>query len=993
MAFPHAICIFCSYVLSDRRDKKLFDKLCSHLQAWKRQGVIEDVYDSGSGAGETLMSYIENYINKADIIVLMVSAEFFASACCYEIELKHALELSKADMVRLIPVKLRPFELAGSPLAPYRSLPLSGKPISEWPRIDAAMVDVVNGIWKAIEEVRTHVGTRARINPEKLPLYTVPYRQNRFFTGRDDELNALHTYFFAPSQPFQETRIQALSGLGGVGKTQLAVEYARRSKQKYQAILWLNASSRDIKAALRVLVDQLSLVVEEPIDEQKQMKAIKHWLRFQERWLLILDSLDDFSLIDQLVPNQGGHALLTVHYQSTGTFAHVFHVKPMDRQQGALFLLRRTGIIEEQAQLDAASRDDYAIAKSVAERLGGLPLVLDQAGAYIEETPLCDLAGYLTVYERERANLLNQRGKFSENHPESIMVTLSLAFAEVAQRCPDAIELLRLFAFLHPDSIPGEMFEQRAGVFEGALQKFATGVADWHDPFSALFDYSLVHRCSSSTTLSIHQIVQEVVIEQLSEELRLQWAYQAVRLVNSVFPAAEFSNWPICKTYLHQAQKCAELIEQFHFTQDEAAELLWHLGNYCYQQAMYSGAERYLTYVLQLYEQNMESNQLQIAETLNMLGLVYNEQGKYAVAEGIIQRVIEIREREQGVDHPDIAHAFNSLGLVYSELGKYQDAEICYQRVLSIYETAVDVNPLDVAVTLNNLAVLYDDQGKYKEAEEFYLRILAIEENALVENHPDLAITYNNLAIVYEEQGNYWQAKNMYQRALAIREQSCGEHDARTGQSLSNLAGIFALQKKYRKAEEYYQRALDIYRKTFSAEHPEVALVYTCLASLARLQRNYQQSEMYWRKALAINERMLGSEHPEMARVFNGLGRVYLLQERNADAISFLERALAIRTRALGLEHLDTAECQGLLAEGFVRQRRYEEAEQLFQQALHVYQQTSGQRDLDRVFIMEHYAQLLSRLNRTEEAVSLQRAARSLKRKHTQALRMLDRDE
>src|SRR3954452_24440186 len=112
-------------------------------------------------------------------------------------------------------------------------------------------------------------------------------------------------------------------------------------------------------------------------------------------------------------------------------------------------------------------------------------------------------------------------------------------------------------------------------------------------------------------------------------------------MVNSIFPAAEFRNWQICKAYLHQAQKCAELIEQFHSTQNETADLLWHLGDYCYQQAMYSEAERYLTHVLQLYEQNLKSNQLQIAEALNILGLVYNEQGKYVLAAGIAQRVIE----------------------------------------------------------------------------------------------------------------------------------------------------------------------------------------------------------------------------------------------------------------------------------------------------------------------------------------------------------------
>lgn len=981
------ICIFFSYESSDRKDKNLFAKLYTHLKPLVREGFIKDVYDSGNGTGTDLETFVETYVNKADIIVLLVSAGFFASDHCY-IEMKRAIELSEAGRARLIPVLLRRTDLA-QPLEKYSSLPPGGKPVSEWTHTDEALTMVVKGIRKTIEEFVARVGVRWRADRSPYPLYNVPYRPNQFFTGRRDELAGLYRYFFAAEQPFQETRIQALSGLGGIGKTQLAAEYARRYKQRYQSVLWLRVSSHDLSTELISLVDQLALPDAENMDEQQRIRAIKRWLQYQDRWLLILDNLEDFGLIERLVPPQGGHVLLTVLSQIPRSDVQVVHLLPMQDDQGPLFLLRRTTVIGLQATLDEASEDDIALARSITEKLDGLPLALDQAGAYIVETSH-DLARYLALYEREKATLLGRRGRSGGTHPDSVIITLALTFEKVAQQCPDAQDLLYLFAFLHPDSIPVEMIELGAEILDGSLQKLATDVVKQDKAITTLLDYSLVHYGSSRVMLSIHRIVQSILRDQLTEEQQLQWAIQAVRLLNSIFPTAEFSNWPICEKYLSHAKRCADHIIDFHITQDEAADLLWLLACYCDQRAFYDDAERYLIHALRLYERRVGTNLADIAKVLNILALVYDKQGRYQEGEALHQRVLEIRKREQGVDHADIATALNNLALCFSKQGKYQEAEKLYQRVLTIEE---DADPLDRATTFNNLAVLYYRQGKYQQAEIFYQRTLSIEESTLDADDPGLATSLNNLAVLYEEQGNYREARTFYKRSLSIRERSLGREHPETAQSLNNLAGIYMIQRKYREAKEYYQRALEIYEKVFSSNHPEIGKVYTKLAALAYRQRNVQEAEKFYHRALSIYEHTLGFEHPETAVALNGLGEAYLMQGRDESATSYIEQALAIRMKVLGPEHLDTVESQSLLAELFVCQARYEQAEQLFRQCLAVYEQAAGQRNLERAFVMEYYARFLKSMNRVEEAAALRRAARSLKKKHTQSLYISENSE
>ncbi|MGH2479626.1 MAG: tetratricopeptide repeat protein, partial [Ktedonobacteraceae bacterium] len=530
---------------------------------------------------------------------------------------------------------------------------------------------------------------------------------SRFFTDRKDILTTLHTHFTSV-QAFPQTRTLALSGLAGSGKTQIAVEYAHLYKHEYQATLWLEATSRNsLSKAIAPLAELLSFRAQDRVDEEHLFNAVKCWLQQQEQWLLIIDDLRDFQLMDLFIPSRSsGHVLLTTHSQATGDLAHLVPVAQMTMKDSVLFLLRRAKTIEEQASLNEASETDRAQATAIVQEFEGWTLALDQAGAYIEETG-CDLAGYLKLYREQGATLLTERGQFARAHPDSVVRTLSLLFKEAAQEYPGTLDLLRLCAFLHPDAIPCEMIEQGALALDRPLRVLAAEAGTLYKFIATLRKFSLIQRRTDTTVLSIHRVVQAILKEELMPKQRHQWAIQAVRLMNRAFPDAEFSNWPTCEKYFSQARRCDELITEFQLKQKEAADLLQRLGSYCYQRAHYQEAETYLATALQMYKQGNRSDQSAISLTLNDLGLLYHRQGKYQVAEEHYLHARAIREEVAESDPSSIVQTLNNLGLLYKDWGKYHQAEELYQRILSIDGRTVGPDHLDTATYLCNLAQVY----------------------------------------------------------------------------------------------------------------------------------------------------------------------------------------------------------------------------------------------------------------------------------------------
>ena len=752
---------------------------------------------------------------------------------------------------------------------------------------------------------------------ERTEIWTVPYARNPHFTGRDELLDQLMQQLALkePGQPTTMhqatlTQAQAIKGLGGIGKTQIAVEYAYRARKqgRFTHTLWIAAGSLEaILTSYVALADHLPAFPSKgETDQHTLVAAIIRWLeQCEQSWLLIADNADDLSLIQPYLPRRGnGSILLTTRAQAVGSLASSFEVDTMGVMEGTHLLLRRA------QRLNNATDEEMNEATNIVIALGQFPLALDQAGAYIEETG-CSLRDYLQFYQTHRYALLARRGKQATLYPESVATTWSLSFQHVAQATPAAAELLRLCTFLAPDHIPEELFVQGAAHWPLSLQQAVADPFTFNQLLEPLLAFSLVKRLSEDRLLSIHRLVQVVQMEQMEAQEQRQWAERVVCAVNDVFPhnpKKEVDTWPQCQRYLEQAQACDTLAQQYQILLPEAAELLDRTGAYLSECALYKLAEPLFQRAVWIREQQEDPESLPMAELLYNLALLYSRQGKYAEAKPLHQRALHIREQQVGPEDPLVGASLNGLAMTYYQLGRYAETEPLFQRVLHIQEQKLGSTHLSMAAPLNNLALLYSRQGKYTEAELFYKRALDIREQQLGPEHPYVVYSLNNLANLYQDQGRYAQAEPLYQRAIRIREQQLGPEHPDLAHPLEGLANLYRAQGQYTQAEPLYQRALHLREQQLASEHPLVAASLNSLANLYRDQGQYAQAEPLYQRALHIYEQQLGSEHIDVADVLHDFAGSRQAEGKTSEAASLYQRALTIREQVLGADNPLTTE-------------------------------------------------------------------------------------
>ncbi|HET8841292.1 MAG TPA: tetratricopeptide repeat protein [Ktedonobacteraceae bacterium] len=564
------------------------------------------------------------------------------------------------------------------------------------------------------------------------PVWNVPHERNPYFTGRDELLKLVEQSLSPAPEDSRTTRraaltqTQAIQGLGGIGKTQVAVEYAYRSRDlgRYDHVLWINAANEEVLfAGFAALVELLpAFPATKEMDRLMLAKAVKSWLeQCEQRWLLIFDNADDISLVHDFLPRQGkGSVLLTTRAHAVGSLgASAIEVESMGLIESAEFLLYR-------AQRQHVSEEEREEAINLAIALDCFPLALDQAGAYIEETA-SSFVEYLEIYQNHRKELLARRGGQTTRYPDSVATTWSLSFEKVEQANAAAADLLRLCAFLAPDSIPEELIMNSADQWSPLLQQAAADLFTFNSMMEELLKYSLVNRLSRNKTFSIHRLVQAVQMDKIKQEVQRQWAERVVRAVNRMFPGNPLNSaiWPQCRRYLGQVQECNELIKRYAFSFIEVADLLSRTGIYLEKYAFDTIVESLYLRALEIREQHLGADHYDTINSLNHLANLYLDQARYAEAEKLYKKVIAICEEESG---PELAIALNGLALLHFRQGKFVLAEKWCKQALAIYESASEPESRSL---LHTLAQIYQEQGNGAEAEKLYLRVLKIDEQEL----------------------------------------------------------------------------------------------------------------------------------------------------------------------------------------------------------------------------------------------------------------------
>ena len=700
------------------------------------------------------------------------------------------------------------------------------------------------------------------------PNWKVPHHQNLNFTGRETYLKKLQSMLKSSQSP---TGKVAIFGLGGVGKTQLAIEYSYRNTANYRTIWWVRSESQETLASdYADLATELDLPAKAKgyTNQSVVIEAVKRWLEHNSSWLLIFDNAQSQEdLINYLPQGGAGHVIITSRNPHWGNIAELLQVNVFDRAESIDFLCKRT------------TQDDTQAADTLAEELGNLPLALEQASAYIERTHIT-LSKYLELFQSRREELWIVEPP-PIDYLQTVATTWSLSMDRVRKDSPVAADLLNLCAFLDPDDISLKLFS------EGKMHLPESLAAKVTDPFvldssiEALMRYSLVDipKDALETRLSIHRLVQVVIQDHLKTSDKKIWTEIALRIISDAFPikgddpeSIDMQKWLDCSRLLPHALATSEHAEILRMAPGLTSNILNQSGSYLREISDLYKAKELHEKALKLAEDYYGQNHPCVAICLENLGRVLRDLGELKVAREHYEKALKIDEDfYDNPKHPHIAICEDGLGRVLFERNELAAAKEHFERALKIDEVIHGPNHFKVAIRLNNIGTVLHGQGDLKAAKEHYEKALKIDEAFYGKDHPYVAIRLNNIGTVLHDQRSLKAAKEHYERAIKIDEAFYGPDNIHITTSLNNLGCVLLDMGDLKGAKVNFERALKILEEVYVSVHPEIAKLLCNLSYLLLIRGDRKGGKKCYERATQISDNLLNKDDPYLATMKKNL--------------------------------------------------------------------------------------------------------------------------
>ena len=652
--------------------------------------------------------------------------------------------------------------------------------------------------------------------PRNLPLLSL----GGLFAGRDQALEDLRKAVLAA-----KSGVAALHGLGGIGKTRLAIEYGWTREVDYSALLFVSAGdAASLNAGLAALAgpDILDLPEKEARDDATKIAAALRWLAANPTWLMILDNVDDgaaVAAVSQLLPRlNGGHVIVTARAANFPAPIRKLELSALSEDAATQFLLERTENDRNKAP------DDAALARRLARELGGLPLGLEQAGAHIA-TERIGFARYLALWDEARDAALAWSDPVVTGSEKTLATVWTTS---VARLSPESRRLLDRLAFLAVDPIPDSLLD--VAIPGEASRAGATSAR------AGLHAYSLIARATQeggAPAFVIHRLVRDFARRAMSDERRTQALREALGWVNAAFVGdpSDVRSWPVIDPLAPHALAVARHADAAEIA-EPTARLFSQLGVLFTAKADYAEAEPMMRRALAIDEKGYGPNHPNVAIRLNNLARLLKDTNRLAEAEPMMRRALAIDEQSYGPDHPKVAIRLNNLALLLQATNRLAEAEPLMRRALMMDEKSYGADHPNMAIDLNNLALLLKDRNRLAEAEPLMRRALAIGETSYGPDHPKVAIRLNNLARLLHDTNRLAEAEPLMRRALMIDEKSYGPNHPNVARDLNNLAQLLHDTNRLADAEPPMRRALSIVEASLGADHPNTITARNNLAAL-----------------------------------------------------------------------------------------------------------------------------------------------------------------
>ncbi|NGX31849.1 MAG: Photosystem I assembly protein Ycf3 [Chlamydiae bacterium] len=660
-------------------------------------------------------------------------------------------------------------------------------------------------------------------------------KHNENFVGREIDLVTLEETL-AKEKPLV---LAAEVGLGGIGKTQIALQYAYRKAEDYSLIWWVNCENKaSLSDSYSQLAEKLGIVLTD--EEKKQENALIHKvnmaLKHRPGWLLVFDDTQNKESIEGLLPESGGHVIITSRNANWGSLANVFKVGVFKRSESIDLIMKITGLYSQKEDADR-----------LADLLKDLPLAISQAAHYIEATKIT-IAEYIKLFETKH-KILWDHEKPVDEYKFTVRVAWDISMEAILREDIErskrttfptlAGPLMNLCSFFAPSNIQvGFFLETWIAQNHGSENaKHFLG-----QPLELLSRYSMIDVDNERGSVSIHPIVQTVTRDHMEKEdtglILAQMTQEAFGLFNELagnFDSDKVETWEDGKVWLQHVLSFLSHAQVDELDKEKLADVYFYIGKVKDFSIEFKEALEFFQKALTIRLAKLGNEHPDVASTYGNMALVYDDQGLHDKALEFYQKALDIDLSKLGTDHPDVAAIYNNMGAVYDDQGLHDKALEFYQKALDIRLAKLGPDHPSVATTYNNMGSVYYSQDLNDKALESFQKALDILLAKLGPDHPYVATTYNNIALVYDDQGLYDKALTFYQKALTIRLAKLGNNHPDVAQTYNNMGEVYNAQGQYEKALEFYQKALTILRKFFKDDHPHIQSV---LSNIKQLQKD-----------------------------------------------------------------------------------------------------------------------------------------------------------
>jgi tetratricopeptide (TPR) repeat protein len=654
------------------------------------------------------------------------------------------------------------------------------------------------------------------------PPRVMPFKQNPRFTGRETELDQLEKMVFTQENASQV----AIFGLGGVGKTQLAIELVYRAvnNRSDYMVFWIPATDPESLHQAYLAVAQ-QLAVPGWNEKDANVKGLVQRYLSQnttDRWLMIFDNADDIDmwfepsgaqqeptrLIDYLPESKRGNVVFTTRDRKLAVklaSQNLIEVTEMNAQHAEELL--RISLFH------FTLTNDQNHTKVLLEKLAYLPLAIVQATSYINETG-CLLSEYVELLDQQEDDIIELLSEDFEDKTRyasiknPVATTWLISFERIMQQNSLAAKFLSLMACFEPTNIPL------------SLLPTAPSRKDEIEAIGVLNAYSFVVKRPVERSLDLHRLVHLATRSWLKQKDEFDGIIaQAVTQLSEVFPDDNHENRATWREYLPHAlyvlsdDKC----------KNESGDwmgLAWRVTSCLNSDGRYQECEELFIQILETEKRVLGIEHPDTLTSINNLASTYRNQGRWKEAEELEVQVLETRKRVLGVEHPDTLTSINNLASTYSNQGRWKEAEELKLQVVETRKRVLGVEHPNTLNSMNNLASTYSKQGRWKEAEELEVQVLETRKRVQGVEHPDTLTSMNNLALTYRDQGRWKEAEELKVQVMETRKRVLGVEHPVTLTSINNLAMIWKDCGRDSDALELLEKCADLRKQILGANHP-----------------------------------------------------------------------------------------------------------------------------------------------------------------------------